>query len=231
MIKSFIRKNESIFRICLMALIGLIIAFNFISIFGNYSNNAGSNFGLTLDFVVYNGLLGLLLFCIITKKDEFTSFLGFAYLTYYVISTLLNVDSPFYSFYDGAHGTVIARAIFNMFALFTFVAIVVLAIIEKTKNREFKIANKISIIDILALCYLFFMLMVFIMEMCVYGVFKYGWTSIMGSFNSRLFMPMLVVLGYYMYQLRFVDAPQDETYVAFEEKEPQQDMPNEDSAE
>ena len=224
MIKSFIKSNYSIFRIVLMALIGVIFLFNFISLFGNYSDSASTNFGITVSFVVFNGLLAILLYCILSNKDQYTQFLGFVLLAYYVISTLLNLDSPFYSFYDGAHGTVVARAVFQIFQLLAFLSFVVIAIIEKINRTELKI-GKISILDILALAYLFFSLMVFIMEMCVYGVFDYKWTSFMSSFVNRLFMPCLIVLGYYMFQIKFLDAPQDEEYVPFEAKEEEKQEP------
>ena len=191
MLSNFVSKYRLLTKLIIMVLIGLIVIFDFITLFGSYSNQAGSNAGVTFNFIASAALLGLLLFCMLSNKTEYAKSLGIIYLAYYVISTILSVGNPFYSFYEGNHGTFVAASTFVMLANTCLVAVVVLALLTFLNGKSFGM-----VLDIILLAFLFFSFMSFIMYMAAYGNAKYGWTSFMNVVVSRMFKPCLVVLGY-----------------------------------
>ena len=193
-----------------MALIGVIMLFNFIALIGSYTNAASDNFARTIDFLVYNGLLGLLLFCILSNKDDFTRALSLVFLTYVVMSKLLSIETPFWYFYDGAHGTLISEYVFSLVSIVAFVAFVVLSIIEEFKGKTFNITQKLLLTDLLAFIYIGFEILAWCLGLAYYSVFNAGWVAYMNITTSCIFIPCLIALGYFMYRVRFVEAPQDE---------------------
>ena len=214
MITSFIKKDYKLFGIIYLILLGLVVLFAGLTTFGSMSNFTAGNFGRLFNFVIYVLLLGLLTFCICKDKDDYTKFLAKAYLAYYTISELLSVSNPFWAFYDGNKGVAVAESVFCMIAIFVFIALVTIGVIQKITGKNLSL-----IFDILALSYLCLYLFAFIFALCADGANDTGWVSVMGEFSTYIFIPVLAVLGYYLYQVKFVVTPQDEKYEDFDSKE------------
>ena len=214
MITRFIKNNVGVFEYVLMGLLGFIILFTGITTFGSFGNFTAGNFGRIFWFILYIGLIGILLYCIASNRKEYTKFLAFAYLAYYAISTMLSVSGPFWAFYDGNLGVRVAEAVFTMLAIFVFIAIVVIGVIQKLSGAKLQF-----VFDILALCYLALELIIWILALCVDSKTNAGWVAAMDEFTSHIFIPCSVVLGYYLYQIKYVSTPQDEEYVPFDNTE------------
>ena len=191
MLNDFVAKNKSLVRWIIIGLIGLIIIFNFIALIGSYSNASGSNAAITFNFIANAALLGILLYCMLGDKTDLAKAIGFIYLAYYVISTLLGIGNPFSSFYDGNHGTFVAAATFMLIANLIFLGVVVMGILTYLNGQQFGI-----VVDVMLLAYLFFNFMAWILYMAGYAVYEYRWTSFMNLTVSRILTPALVVLGY-----------------------------------
>ena len=191
MLSNFVSKNRYLVKLIVMTLIGLVMLFDFITLFGSYSNQTGANAGVSFSFLASAALLGLLLFCMLSNKEDYAKMLGVLYLAYYVISILLSVGSPFYSFYKGNHGTFITASVFVVIANTCVVALVVLGVLSYLNGKSFAAIN-----EILYLVFLCASVMAFIMYMAAYGIAKYDWTSFMNVVVSRLLKPCLAVLGY-----------------------------------
>lgn len=192
MINGFVSKNKELVKYIIIGLIGLIILLDFIALFGSFSNNAGSNAGVFFYFIVKVALLGLLVVCILTEKHDYAKFLGIAYLTYYVISMLLSIDVPFYEFYDGNSGAGITAGVFEMIAMFTYLGVVVMLVLEALGKHKFGME-----LDIVIFAFLGLMFLTMIVKMAAYGKANYGWASYMRLFSRYLFMPALACLGYF----------------------------------
>ncbi len=216
MINNFISKNKNIFKFVIMGLIGLIILFEFISLFGSFGSNAGANAGSFFSFFFFVTLLGLLLVCMIINKEEYAKFLGISYLTYFIISTLLNFGSPFYAFYDGSDGVYVAAATFKMIGGVVFVAIVVMVLIQALS----KITFPSLVLDILFFAYIGCQIMCWILFLARYADINADWTSFMSLFENYLFMPCLAVIGYFYMKADTVSEQpnKDEQYVEIEDK-------------
>jgi len=191
MLSNFVSKNRYLVKLIVMTLIGLVMLFDFITLFGSYSNQTGANAGVSFSFLASAALLGLLLFCMLSNKEDYAKMLGVLYLAYYVISILLSVGNPFYSFYKGNHGTFITASVFVVIANTCVVALVVLGVLSYLNGKSFAAIN-----EILYLVFLGASVMAFIMYMAAYGIAKYDWTSFMNVTVSRLLKPCLAVLGY-----------------------------------
>ena len=137
MLSNFVSKNRYLVKLIVMTLIGLVMLFDFITLFGSYSNQTGANAGVSFSFLASAALLGLLLFCMLSNKEDYAKMLGVLYLAYYVISILLSVGSPFYSFYKGNHGTFITASVFVIIANTCVVALVVLGILSYLNGKSF----------------------------------------------------------------------------------------------
>ena len=93
MLSNFVSKNRYLVKLIVMTLIGLVMLFDFITLFGSYSNQTGANAGVSFSFLASAALLGLLLFCMLSNKEDYAKMLGVLYLAYYVISILLSVGN------------------------------------------------------------------------------------------------------------------------------------------
>ena len=220
MITRIVKNNVELFEYVLMGLLGFIILFTGITTFGSFSNFAAGNIGRMLWFIIYIGLIGILLYCIAANKTDYTKFLAKAYLAYYAISTMLSVSGPFYAYYEENTALRVAEAVFMMLAIFAFIALVVIGVIIKIKGAKLEF-----VFDILALCYLALEILVWILALCVDAKAKTGWAAAMNEFTDHLLIPCSVVLGYYLYQIKFVNTPQDEAYVAFNVEDTVEDKP------
>ena len=214
MLTRLVKNNIGLFEYVLMGLLGFIILFTGITTFGSLGGFTAGNFGRILWFIIYIGLIGILLYCIASNRKEYTKFLAKAYLAYYAISTMLSISNPFLAFYEQNSALRVAEAVFVMLAIFVFIALVILGIIIKIKG-----ANLQFVFDVLALCFLALEFIIWILALCVDAKVKTGWTTAMGEFISHLLMPWTVVVGYYLYQIKYVNTPQDEEYVAFDDIE------------
>ena len=214
MLTRLVKNNFGLFEYVLMGLLGFIILFTGITTFGSFDDFSAGNFGRILWFIIYIGLIGILLYCIASNKKEYIKFLANAYLAYYAISTMLSISNPFFAFYDRNSALRVAEAVFVMLAIFVFITLVILGIIIKIKG-----ANLQFVFDVLALCYLALEFIIWILALCVDAKAKTGWTTAMGEFTSHLLIPWSVVVGYYLYQIKYVNTPQDEEYVAFNDIE------------
>ncbi len=220
MITRIVKNNVGLFEYVLMGLLGFIILFTGIVTFGSFGGFTSGNIGSLLWFIVYVGLIGILLYCIAANRTEYTKFLAKAYLAYYAISTILIVSNPFYAYYEENSALRVSEAVFMMFAIFAFIALVVIGIIIKIKGAKLEF-----VFDILAICYLAFEVIVWILALCVDAKAKTGWAAAMNEFTNHLLIPWSVVIGYYLYQIKFVNAPQDEEYVAFNVEDTVEDKP------
>ncbi len=191
MLRRIVGTNKGLFKIIIMALLGLIIAFDLVITLGSNGNNAASNTGNFLSFVIFGGLLGMLLYCVIANEDNYAKWLGVAYLIYIVISKLLVVAQPFNAFYDGNSSLSIAGAVFRLLAGFVLVAIVVVETIRIQKGRNLE-----RVFDILVLSYIALLLIDWFICLAYFAQVNANWKGVMASFSDYLFVPCLMTIGY-----------------------------------
>ncbi|MCR4875129.1 MAG: hypothetical protein K5923_05300 [Clostridia bacterium] len=207
MLRRIVGTNKGLFKIIIMALLGLIIAFDLVVTLGSNGNNAAFNTGNFLSFIIFGGLLGMLLYCVIANEDGYAKWLGVAYLIYIVISKLLAVAQPFYAFYDGNSSLSIAGAVFRLLAGFVLVAIVVVETIRIQKGRNLEL-----VFDILVLSYIALMLLDWFLCLAYYSQVNSNWKTIMASFSDYLFVPCLMAIGYLYLTTRTTPVMKDVDY-------------------
>ena len=190
MLRNLVGKNKGLFKIIMMALISVIIVFELIETLGSNTGNAAFNTGNFLGFVIYGGLLGVLLYCLIAS-DKHTKWIATVCLSYVVISTVLGIPSPFRAFYDGNNSINIASAVFSMLAIFSLIAIITLEVIRVLRKKSFEL-----VFDILVIAYIAFLLLAWGLLLAYYAQVNVTWVSIMGTFSAFIFIPCLTVIGY-----------------------------------
>ena len=214
MLTGFVSKKRPLAKFIIMLLIGLILLIEFVTMFGNYSaRGSHENAAISFSFLATAILLGLLLFCMLSNREDHARGLGFAYLAYYVISTFLSIGNPFYSLHAGNHGTFVAAAVFAILSNTILIAIVVLSLISFLNGKNFDKA-----IDILLIAFLGVNFLAMIMLMSGYAVSKYyTWPSYFSAIESKLFMPAFVTLGFLYLtstsEVQVEDEPYEDTVV------------------
>ncbi len=68
MLTRLVKNNFGLFEYVLMGLLGFIILFTGITTFGSLNNFVAGNFGRIFWFIIYIGLIGILLYCIASNK-------------------------------------------------------------------------------------------------------------------------------------------------------------------
>ena len=193
MVRSFIEKNEKIFKWVLIGLLCALILFDFVLVIaGVIMLDFWGGTAQFINFILFASLFGLLLFALFAKKTNLARLVGTILLSYWVVSKLLSVGSPFA---DMAIGTdpflTIMGSMFELFANFAAVGVVVFYILGAMFGKEFKI-----VIDILLLAFLGLNVLAFtfnFIDVCVQGFFI---PQLMNCLITDLVFPALAVIGF-----------------------------------
>ncbi|MBP5312333.1 MAG: hypothetical protein J6112_05825 [Clostridia bacterium] len=192
MVTSFIKNHAKIFKFVIIGLICAIMGSVFIDGFVGFFSS-GYFFGFVADLLylcVFLGLLALLLITFIMGKHAPAKVIGIMLLSFWVVTELLSIGNPLYSFRSGATFMDVIIALCLFAALLTILGIFVLYVLKAVFSLKVDL-----IIEILLIVLLAAMASVFLLKIIADLIYAKGF-NLFGYMSSYLFIPALAVIGY-----------------------------------
>ena len=193
-----------------------------------YVGNFGGGFmpviGNLIDMILFLGIIGGLLFFLITKKTELFRYFFFLYFAYWILSTIHNGLNMADFAVQGVDGIIVAYAVFEFLAALGLLAAFVLFVfIKLTKKTQLK---PIILWIMLGTCAMYFLVM--ILYIATAAKAGWHWTSYFQAFNTFA-LPVGMTFAYVALQALSAPAAPEEA-PAKEETAPAMEAPAEEKA-
>jgi len=189
MLRGFVGRNKGLFKLVTMVLLSLAIVFVLVQELGSHSTSAIINTANLLNFVVNGGILGVLLYCVITN-DKHTRWVATVCIAYIVLVTVIGISNAFYGF-TSQSSIYVALSAFRFFFALVMIAIIVLEVIRVLKGKSFELA-----FDILVIAFLLFSIVICCLQMAYLKQLNERWFHYFGAIANFIIVPYLVAIGY-----------------------------------
>lgn len=193
MVSSFIKKQDKLVRILIIALlataIGILSVTGTIDLFNSGSFFAG--IGILINLTIFVALLGGLLATYLFKKTKLVKILGTILLTYWVIATILNTGSPLFNLNGGIGFFAILSGIFLTTANVAVLGVVVFYVLKMLLKKDLSMISEILLLVIIGCSVIGF---TFDFLDAIFNGFDFA--NVLLNVIDLLIFPVLAVIGY-----------------------------------
>lgn len=191
MVRNIIEKNKKVFDYVIIGLLCAIILVTAIATIldvfdGGFFDGVAEFFAL----ITFIGLLGILLFALLTKRTNLAKLFGMILLIYWVVSSFFGVGGAFSAF-DGGKLFMILYAIFAILADIAFVGALVLYVLSAMFGKDTE-----KLLDYCLLAFLGLQIFVFAFREIEIIVNGFKVIPMLTCMMTELFMPALGVIGF-----------------------------------